>query len=90
MQRVTVRMVHERKAWRLATYDARWLTPDGPLGNSGAPRSELCRRMVFRNPRPRYWRYRGPNTRSSPPAAEVAHLTVLGTALNDSPRPLPS
>lgn len=61
MQRVTVRMVQEHGEWRLVDYDARWLTGEGPMGLSGALTIRaLEERIVFRNPPPRSWRYRGP------------------------------
>lgn len=61
MKRVTVRMVREQGRWRLATYDARWLTSEGPMSASGALTiRELPERIVFHNPRPRSWRYLGP------------------------------
>jgi hypothetical protein len=63
MERFTVRMVHEGGRWRLATYDTRWLTPTGPMGNSGALTIRtLPEIVVFRNPRPRSWRYLGPHS----------------------------
>lgn len=62
MQRFAVQMVRERRGWRLATYDVRWLTPAGPMGHSGALTIRaLSERIVFRNPRPRNWRYQGPD-----------------------------
>lgn len=62
MERFTVRMVYERGGWRLVTYDKRWLTGAGPMGVSGALTiRSLPERVIFRNPRPRTWRYRGPH-----------------------------
>lgn len=61
MELFTVRMVREHGRWRLATYDKSWLTPEGPLGATGAITiRELPLRIVFRNPRPRNWHYAGP------------------------------
>ncbi len=54
MERFTVRMYHERGRWRLITYDKHWLTPEGPMGQSGVDTiSALPERVVFRNPQPR-------------------------------------
>lgn len=62
MELFTVRMVRELGRWRLATYDSSWLTPDGPMGASGADTiRDLPLKVVFRNPRPHGWRYRGPS-----------------------------
>jgi hypothetical protein len=61
MERLTVRMVYEHGRWRFATYEKRWLTGAGPMGVSGALTIRaLPERVVFRNPRPRSWRYQGP------------------------------
>lgn len=62
MQRVTVQMVRERGRWRLANYESRWLTGAGPMGVSGKLTIRtLPERAVYRNPRPRRWRYLGPH-----------------------------
>jgi hypothetical protein len=62
MERFTVRMAHEHRRWMFVSYTKRWLTDAGPLGVSGALTIRaLPQRIVFRNPRPRAWRYRGPH-----------------------------
>lgn len=61
IRRFTVRMVREEGRWRLASYDKDWLTGAGPMGTSGKLTiRSLDERIVFRNPRPRTWRWRGP------------------------------
>jgi len=61
LTRYTVTMHREHGAWKLVTYDVGWLDSAGPMGDSGdvAIRS-LPERVVFRDPPPRAWRYRGP------------------------------
>lgn len=62
MERVTVRMVRERGMWRLVDYTPRWLNGAGPMGIQGnLTIRALPLRVVFRNPPPRTWRYRGPH-----------------------------
>lgn len=52
LTRFTVRMYRERGRWRLITYDKDWLTPAGPMEQSGADTIDsLPERVVFHNPR---------------------------------------
>jgi hypothetical protein len=53
IERFTVRMYREHGRWRLIKYDKNWLTPEGPMDQSGAETiGSLPERVVFRNPRP--------------------------------------
>lgn len=61
LTRFTVTMRRERGAWKLVTYKEGWLTSAGPMGDSGKLTIRgLPERIVFRDPPPRKWRYRGP------------------------------
>ena len=61
LTRYTVTMHRERGAWKLVTYDVGWLDSAGPMGDSGKVTiRRLPDRIVFRDPPPRGWRYRGP------------------------------
>ena len=53
MERFTVRMYREYGRWRLIEYDKNWLTPEGPMDQSGSDTiGSLPERGVFKNPRP--------------------------------------
>jgi hypothetical protein len=61
LTRFTVTMRREHGAWKLVTYDVGWLTSAGPMGDSGKLTiRDLPERVVFRDPPPRNWHYRGP------------------------------
>jgi hypothetical protein len=61
IERFKVKMIFERGHWRFATYEKRWLNGAGPMGASGRLTIRaLEKRIVFRNPPPRRWRFRGP------------------------------
>lgn len=61
MERFRVKMIFEHGRWRFATYEKKWLTPAGPMGIQGdLTIRALPLRIVFRNPPPRHWKYRGP------------------------------
>jgi hypothetical protein len=61
LTRYTVTMHRERGAWKLVAYDVGWLDSAGPMGDSGdVAIRDLPLRVVFRDPPPRTWRYRGP------------------------------
>jgi len=93
MERFTVKMIFERGRWRFATYEKKWLTAAGPMGIQGdLTIRALPLRIVFRNPPPRNWKYRGPRFSGLVPAGLFADHEVAGVeeqrcALCIPPRP---